>query len=343
MKSDLTESEHNYMPSRNNRTMPAQSIRPEDVASVMGSVQGSNYSGPIFMKTQNLLPPHKPTPNYQKGDLVNVKCSDGHWYRGKLLDVGEQAVLVEYKRKKEKFHKRLPIRSRLLRFADSRDVETIKAVQSAKASSTRQVPLEMIMNKSKEFEKQAFNATMEKPTSKTPKVESRKTMNKTMDLEEKASVKTASKKTTKMETTSITDSNTSHSDSREHVEVLRSDGVWYEAYIVKTGAKAQIVEYVSEGKKFQKTLSIGSSKIAPYGTHLLIAEIGDDVEYLTSSGTWVKAQVCEIKDAHFVILYMEGSDLVEKEILRCSKNLARYGEHVGLQRRSDRDQIKVDA
>jgi hypothetical protein len=100
---------------------------------------------------------------------------------------------------------------------------------------------------------------------------------------------------------------------------------------------------VLEGKKYQKTVSTGSDKIAPYGTHMFVAEVGDDVEYMSANGGWVKAQICEVQDACFIILYMEGSDLVEKKIVRCSKNLARYGEHVGLQRRHDREELQISA
>jgi len=67
--------------------------------------------------------------------------------------------------------------------------------------------------------------------------------------------------------------------------------------------------------------------LAPFGTNIFVSDVGDDVEYLTTRGEWVKAQICEIQDAFYVILYMENSDLVEKRIARCSKNLARYGEH----------------
>jgi hypothetical protein len=215
-------------------TMPAASMRPEDLGSIIaGSVAGTTFSGPIYMKPQNLLPLNKPTPAYKKGDLVNVKCSDGHWYRGKLLDVGEQAVLVEYKRKKEKFHKKLPIRSRLLRCADSKDVETVKAIQTAKVSSTKKVPLEMLMNKS--LGDKALE-DMKPAGSKTPKTAKKESAKKAE--EEKPRKKSGSKMDGNA---SMTDSNASSSDSKSHVEILRSDGIWYEGYIVKAGAKAQIV------------------------------------------------------------------------------------------------------
>jgi len=280
----------------------------------MSVMNQSVYSaGPVLIKDNHLLNPNKETPSYTVGDLVNIRCSDGHWYRGRVLDVGEHAVLVEYKRKRERFQKKLPIRSKLLRHADEDDVLSIKTIQSVKASSSKKVPLEMIM----------------KGESKTPVAANKTTVKgsqSAVDLACSDEKLSTTEKQRKSENESLTDS---RSDSRSHVELLRRDGIWYEAFIIKSGGKSCIVEYINEGKKFQKTVPNGSDKLAPFGTHIFVAEVGDDVEYLTPKGEWVKAQICEIQEAFYIILYMEGSDLVEKKIVRCSENLARYGEHTG--------------
>eukprot|EP00475_Leptophrys_vorax_P015723 TRINITY_DN2202_c0_g1_i1.p1 TRINITY_DN2202_c0_g1~~TRINITY_DN2202_c0_g1_i1.p1 ORF type:complete len:317 (-),score=75.20 TRINITY_DN2202_c0_g1_i1:144-1001(-) len=56
--------------------------------------------------------------SYVTGDHVHVKCN-GTWYRGVVIDAGLKAVFVEYKRNEDKFRKRLPINSKMLRPANS--------------------------------------------------------------------------------------------------------------------------------------------------------------------------------------------------------------------------------
>jgi hypothetical protein len=64
---------------------------------------------------RDLLSSGRATPLYGKGSSVLVRCSDGHWYRGRVSDLGKEVALVEYKRGRHSYAKKLPLRSKNLR------------------------------------------------------------------------------------------------------------------------------------------------------------------------------------------------------------------------------------
>eukprot|EP00475_Leptophrys_vorax_P035666 TRINITY_DN58_c0_g1_i5.p1 TRINITY_DN58_c0_g1~~TRINITY_DN58_c0_g1_i5.p1 ORF type:complete len:866 (-),score=234.03 TRINITY_DN58_c0_g1_i5:144-2741(-) len=303
-------------------------------------LKGSEFGQSVY--SGNLLPDHRPTPDYQVGDYVQIKCSDGHWYRGKLLDVGENAVLVEYRRKKNKFQKRLPIRSKYLRLADDDDVSSVHSAASAKSSQNKHVALKYLVGPEKELkekkgDKKKMSKTLEVPAS--VRREKRGTRSGRNQDDDRSVVSRRDRETSTMRKSA---DELPEVDSREHVEILRSDQMWYEGRVVKSGKQACLVEYVVDGKKYQKTLPLQSPSLAPYGTHIFAAEVGDDVEYLTTSKDWVKAQICEVQDPFYIILYREGENLVEKRIPRNSPNLAKYGLHTKASRHNDVSSRKAE-
>jgi len=292
-------------------------------------MKGSEFGQSVY--SGNLLPDHRPTPDYQVGDYVQIKCSDNHWYRGKLLDVGDNAVLVEYRRKKNKFQKRLPIRSRYLRLADDDDVSSVHSAASARSSQSKHVALKYLVGpgkdvKEKKEQKKNLSKTLEVPSNN----KNRRSRSAKEQPDDRSVISRGAKTQILRKSEEIAEV-----DQREHVEILRSDGMWYEGRIVKSGKQACLVEYVIDGKKYQKTLPLQSSSMAAFGSNIFPAEVGDDVEYLTPKNDWVKAQICEVQDPYYIILYMEGSNLVEKRIVRTSPNLAKYGLHTKASRQKD--------
>jgi len=152
MRSDLTESPVENPKKKSGKNL--DSVRSRECRKSMDSSRGSVKYGSEFGQSvynpNNLIHPSKPTPDYEIGDFVQIRCSDGHWYRGKVLDLGEHACLVEYRRRKQKFQKKLPLRSKYLRIADDDDVNSVHSAASARSSQSRQIALKYLVGPEKE-------------------------------------------------------------------------------------------------------------------------------------------------------------------------------------------------
>jgi len=117
----------------------------------------------------------------------------------------------------------------------------------------------------------------------------------------------------------------------DDLDVRDTVGTWLPAHIIKIYGENVFVHYHGYLEKWDEWILKNSSRLSEKGsrvdedkweklTKILSFKIGDDLDVLDSSGTWISARVIDMNDASVCIQYNDlSNEWIEKSSYRLSE------------------------